>query len=654
MSGMRRAFVASCVVLALILVTAGSGFPEIPYKVNYQGKLTEGETGSPLAGSYSMTFRIYDDPSAGSLLWSEARTLSVDSSGVFSTILGSSAPIDLSFDYPVWLEVEVEGEVLWPRREIVSVPFAFRAETADRVDHATDADMVDGLHADAFADSAHVHTGYLMEGEMGSVTGEMIADGEITDDDIAPGAGIDPTKVSGGAWTSTNDGTGSGLDADMVDGLHADAFSETTHDHNELYFTKGYLQTPGSVNSPENPVDWSKLKGVPGGFADGIDDIGSASGDGHSLDASDGDPTDALFVDTEGRVGVGTPAPQSNLHVSSPISNFGMVRLENSNSGDNEATIGFREGSDAGGADIWVAGVGAWGNTNDFVIGRGAEKLLITPTGNLGIGTTNPTNVLELSRSGGWCWGTATDDRPDGIAGWAMSNQDQGWELDVRGPQGDAFVVVDMNRVEYRLAIDTQGDVGVGTTDPAAKFHVVGDRIRLEEAGGAKHLDFRTDGAELDIEASNGSLFLKSTTDYTIIQGFSGYVGIGTTGPGYELQVGDPGEGTTIASNNWHTMSSRDYKTNIRPLGASDYKEMLEDLSKTDVYRYRFRDDANEVEHIGLIAEEAPAEIVSSDGKGLSLADYSAFLLAAIKAQQEQIEDLQSQVNALRAELHSR
>ena len=35
------------------------------------------------------------------------------------------------------------------------------------------------------------------------------------------------------------------------------------------------LQTPGTLNNPVNPVDWTKLKGVPAGFADGTDDAGT-------------------------------------------------------------------------------------------------------------------------------------------------------------------------------------------------------------------------------------------------------------------------------------------------------------------------------------------------------------------------------------------
>jgi hypothetical protein len=44
------------------------------------------------------------------------------------------------------------------------------------------------------------------------------------------------------------------------------------------------------------------------------DEVGGA-GDGHSLDASDGDPVDAVYVDADGNVGVGTTSPEAQLHV---------------------------------------------------------------------------------------------------------------------------------------------------------------------------------------------------------------------------------------------------------------------------------------------------------------------------------------------------
>ena len=39
------------------------------------------------------------------------------------------------------------------------------------------------------------------------------------------------------------------------------------------------LQKAGTINSPDNPVDWTRLKGVPAGIADGVDDAGAGEPD---------------------------------------------------------------------------------------------------------------------------------------------------------------------------------------------------------------------------------------------------------------------------------------------------------------------------------------------------------------------------------------
>jgi hypothetical protein len=45
------------------------------------------------------------------------------------------------------------------------------------------------------------------------------------------------------------------------------------------YFRRSTLQLPGTINSAGNPVDWTKLKGVPAPFADGTDDTGGTASD---------------------------------------------------------------------------------------------------------------------------------------------------------------------------------------------------------------------------------------------------------------------------------------------------------------------------------------------------------------------------------------
>jgi hypothetical protein len=78
--------------------------------------------------------------------------------------------------------------------------------------------------------------GYLDGSAYGEnwVTASMIEDGTITNDDIAAGAAIGPEKVAGTAWTSQNDGSGSTLDADKIDGLDSSDLAPAVHTHSSL------------------------------------------------------------------------------------------------------------------------------------------------------------------------------------------------------------------------------------------------------------------------------------------------------------------------------------------------------------------------------------------------------------------------------------
>jgi hypothetical protein len=87
----------------------------------------------------------------------------------------------------------------------------------------------------------------------------------------------------------------------------------------------GDLSTPGRINDPSNPVDWTRLKGVPQWLVESDLPVSEAAlgrmteekigdpcigcGDGHSLDARDGDPEDVVYVDEYGNVGIGTLEP---------------------------------------------------------------------------------------------------------------------------------------------------------------------------------------------------------------------------------------------------------------------------------------------------------------------------------------------------------
>jgi len=97
---------------------------------------------------------------------------------------------------------------------------------------------------------------------------------------------------------------------------------------------------PGTLNDLSNPVDWSQLKSVPEGFADGVDDSD------HAWAVTDiGDVVRAM-----GRVGIQTTTPAADLHVSG---NEGVVF-------DGTPGVGGMPVSGSGTRLVWSPGDGAF------------------------------------------------------------------------------------------------------------------------------------------------------------------------------------------------------------------------------------------------------------------------------------------------------
>jgi len=78
--------------------------------------------------------------------------------------------------------------------------------------------------ANTVARSDHNHDAtYVNEGQADSVTSTMIMSGAVTASDMQDGAAL--------AEILDDDGSGSGLDADLLDGQHASAFAASAHNH---------------------------------------------------------------------------------------------------------------------------------------------------------------------------------------------------------------------------------------------------------------------------------------------------------------------------------------------------------------------------------------------------------------------------------------
>jgi len=142
--------------LAALVSMALTAPAQIPQTMNYQVMLTD-DADQPLADqSVQLVFRIYNVEAGGGSLWNETHNVVTNSIGVVSVILGSTNPLAISFDGPLWLQVEVDSEVLSPRRPLASAPYALSAGGSGGGDgHSLDADdgsPIDALYVDGNGD----------------------------------------------------------------------------------------------------------------------------------------------------------------------------------------------------------------------------------------------------------------------------------------------------------------------------------------------------------------------------------------------------------------------------------------------------------------------------------------------------------------------
>lgn len=159
-------YVASGVMLFAIAVLANCGLSSspafaaqtVPYKINYQGRLTNSSGTAMPDGSYNMTFRLYSAASGGTATWTEVRDTTnrvTVTGGQFAVQLGSVTALSPSIftSQPLYLEVELpsvatatcstaacasytEGPMT-PRQNLASSAYAMNADTIDGIDSSS-------------------------------------------------------------------------------------------------------------------------------------------------------------------------------------------------------------------------------------------------------------------------------------------------------------------------------------------------------------------------------------------------------------------------------------------------------------------------------------------------------------------------------------
>ncbi len=233
--------------------------------------------------------------------------------------------------------------------------------------------------------------------------------------------------------------------------------------------------------------------------------------------------TEAMRIDSSGNVGIGTSSPTDKLSIhTAPNSlvigakdttrgNHVFQLLANNTAGDGEFRLYKNAASGTHGKTVEIKSTGV-----SYFNG-----------GNVGIGTSSPTRMLEIKNS----------DNVDTFAGLKITSNNQsayvhyGW----RGLDGSDQLRFATGTTE-RMRIDSSGNVGIGTTS----FPANGTNLKTSDGTIARHILEKTGSNARIFEIGNGGTFLNiydATADSERLRIDSvGKVGIGCT-PVRDLQL---------------------------------------------------------------------------------------------------------------------
>jgi len=233
--------------------------------------------------------------------------------------------------------------------------------------------------------------------------------------------------------------------------------------------------------------------------------------------------TEKLSILGSGNVGIGTTSPARKLEVFNSSSS--MISQFRSGSGTSSFICFANTGSTAD--QVRIGSI----SSNLVLSTNYTEKMRIDSSGNVGIGTTNPNYELVVRDGSDNSWAQVITGGTNKNAGSIYTNDAGSWTVGIRGADSDKFYIgsqIGLSAAEF--AIDTSGNVGIGTTSPSTKLEVAGAVGNFQTTG---HQIFLTRNGNNEIYAVGASsvLALGTNSAEKMRIASNGNVGIGTTSP---------------------------------------------------------------------------------------------------------------------------
>lgn len=117
-------------LIALVLLPLLASAADVTREIPHEGRLLRAD-GSPERGSVTMIFKLYEQASGGSAVWTETQGVALSATGYYSVKLGATSPLPDLDGRSFWLGVTLASEAeMAPRAAILPVAYALRAQTA--------------------------------------------------------------------------------------------------------------------------------------------------------------------------------------------------------------------------------------------------------------------------------------------------------------------------------------------------------------------------------------------------------------------------------------------------------------------------------------------------------------------------------------------